>query len=306
MTHRRGGDEHPGRHRGNRPRPWPRPRVAHARARRRLGGRGRRRPPRRRHPHRARPDPLRRRGRRRPSRRTVGGVDDRRPGHGRRPTSPSVSAFATPGRARLPPHPGRRRQDGVVGIVSMRDLHARSPRIEPVDPPGPHRGAQGPGRRDRRRDRRSATSAATRASTTTASTRPSSSPRRARSRTSGTCSSRASCPTRRRAGRVPRARSGPLRALPPIVAAAAPGHRRGRRAASCPLDGLRTAVSLVARRPRASSRRSTSTAAELRADALRVCAVDPHDAHRAVPPAARARARSTRTPTSATPPTTST
>ena len=107
-------------------------------------------------------------------------------------TSPLRSrSLAEHGYRHIPVVDGER----LVGIVSMRDL-MRVAQIQPAE----HLAHDVPARaqgRGRRRDRRSATSAASRASTTTASTTPSSSPRSARSRTCGTCSSRASCPRRR-------------------------------------------------------------------------------------------------------------
>ena len=121
---------------------------------------------------------------------------------------------------------------------------------------------------------RSATSVASRASTTTASTTRSSWPRSARSRTSGTCCSRAS--SRRSAERDAFiGELAPLREIPAEVHDVLPLVAALGGVDAPPLDMLRTTVSLARRRPRlppvARHRAPRSCATQ----ALRTCAVVP-------------------------------
>ena len=132
-AHRRRHHEPPGRHRDRRTRPSPSAAGTHARAARRIRRRRRRRPAGR-HPHRARPRPHRRRRRRHGDATRVADWMTAEPRLGRARTSTPPTAFASLVRARLPPHPGRRRRRSSSGIVSMRDL-MRIAQIQPAEQP---------------------------------------------------------------------------------------------------------------------------------------------------------------------------
>ena len=159
----------------------------------------------------------------------------------RRTRSRGLGGVRQPGRARLPPHPRRRRHPARRhGVDARPHAHRADPTGRAAggrDPRGSRRGSWSP-------TPRSATCVASRASTTTASTTRSSSPRSARSRTSGTCCSRAGFPSlTERAAFIDELR--PLREIPAAVKDVLPMVAALGGPEAPPLDMLRTVVSLV-------------------------------------------------------------